>query len=121
MPMDIDHARSLELAQEQLQRGQALAAIETLARVLGEDPEDADAHALLALCLVRRKRLHAARLEAARALQIEPEHYFPHLAVATVASASRQFAEAEKHLLIAQTLSPEAGGVERELARLYLY
>ena len=111
----------LKLAQDQLERGQVLEAIETLASLLGEDPDDAQAHALLSICLVRRKRLHAAGLEAASALQLAPETAFPHIAAASVASASRRFEEAKQHLLTAASIDGDSALVERELARLHLY
>lgn len=115
------HQHLFDRAREQLQRGQVEAAIETLAALLGEDPDDAAGHALLALCLVRRKRLHAARLEAERALTLEPEAVLPHLAVAAVASCDRRFAVAEQHLQMAQALDPHAAEVQIQLARLYGY
>ena len=111
----------LNLAQDQLGRGQVLEAIETLASLLGEDPDDAQAHALLAICLVRRKRLHAAGLEAASALQLAPEMAFPHIAAASVVSASRRFQEAKQHLLTAASIDGDSALVERDLSRLHLY
>ena len=77
------NARLFNHAVAQLGRGQVDAAIETLARLLGQSPDDADAHALRALCLLRRKRLHAARLEAGTALSLEPDSVFAHRAMAT--------------------------------------
>lgn len=106
-------------AQQQLEHGQVLEAIETLASMLGKDPDDADAHALLSICLVRRKRLHAAGLEAESALALAPEHPFPHIAAAAVAVASRRFVEAEAQLLEARALEPRSSLIERNLAQLY--
>lgn len=113
--------RLLQHAQDQLARGQVEASIETLAALLGSDPDHADAHALLALCLVRRKRLHAARLEAERSVALDPEGLLPHLAAAAVASADRRFDVAEGHLRMARTVDPESAAVEIQLARLYMY
>jgi len=118
--MELQHRR-IQHAHDQMQRGQVLGAIETLAELLGEDPENADAHAMLALALVKRKRLHAARLESSRALELDPDHFFSHVVAGTVASADRRFADAENHLKAAQSLSPENDYVEAELARLYLF
>lgn len=106
-------------AQRQLEHGQVLEAIETLATILGHDPEDADAHALLAICLIRRKRLHAARIEADAALALAPEHPFPHIAAAAVATGARRFVDAERHLHEARALDPHSSHIERDLARLY--
>jgi tetratricopeptide (TPR) repeat protein len=113
--------RLLRHAQDQLARGQVEASIETLATLLGADPDHADAHGLLALCLVRRKRLHAARLEAERSVALDPEGVLPHLAAAAVASADRRFDVAESHLQAARSIDPESATVEIQLARLYLF
>lgn len=111
----------LQFAEDQLGRGQVEQAIETLAEYLGEAPEDADAHALLALCLIRRKRLYAAGLEAATALRLAPDRAFPHLAAASVASARGRYSEAKNHFLEAAAIDPDSALTERELARLNLY
>jgi tetratricopeptide (TPR) repeat protein len=110
----------LRRAGAQLARGQVDAAIETLAMLLGDEPDDADAHALLALCLARRKRLHAARMEAETSLQLDPENVFAHRAMALVLSFSRRFQEALKHLQAAQALAPDDALVEIDLAGLHL-
>lgn len=117
--MDTD--RMFRHAQHQLARGQVEAAIETLATLLGGEPDHADAHGLLAICLVRRKRLHAARLEAERSVALEPEGLLPHLAAAAVASADRRFKVAEEHLHTARSIDPESVDVEIQLAHLYGY
>jgi Flp pilus assembly protein TadD len=113
-----EHRR--RLAMDQIERGQVLDAIETLAELLGDSPDDADAHALLSLCLVRRKRLHAARLEADTAIALEPDSPLAHIAAGVVASSRRDYARAESHLLMAAELEPTSDWVQRELARLYL-
>ena len=115
----MESRRLFNHAHDQLARGQVEAAIETLANLLGSDPEHAPAHALLAICLVRRKRLHAARLEAERSLELDPEGVFPHLAAAAVAGADRRFPVAEQHLQAARALDPGSADVEIQLARLY--
>lgn len=109
----------LERAQHLLELGQIDQAIETLIRLLGDDPEHADAHALLALCLIRRKRLHAARLEAECAAELEPESAFAHLAMGAVLVARREFKLAEQHYLSAQQLDPESDRPHAHLAALY--
>ena len=115
----MESLRLFNHAHDQLARGQVQDAIDTLANLLGSDPEHAPAHALLAICLVRRKRLHAARLEAERSLELDPEGVFPHLAAAAVAGADRRFPVAEGHLLTARALDPGSVDVEIQLARLY--
>ena len=114
----IEHRRAL--AMDQIGRGQVPEAIDTLAELLGEVPDDADAHALLSLCLVRRKRLHAAKLEAESAIALEPESPLAHVAAGVVSSSRRKYAQAEAHLLEAATLDPSNDWVQRELAHLYV-
>lgn len=112
-------AHWFSIAEQQHARGQIDAAIETLTRVLGEDPDDGDAHAFLAICLLKRNRLHAAALEALRGAELDPESLFIHLASASVATAHRRFQLAEEHLATARGLYPEADAVYEHLARLY--
>jgi Flp pilus assembly protein TadD len=112
-----EHRRSLAI--DQLGRGQVLDAIETLAELLGDEPDDADAHALLAMALVRRKRLHAARLEADSAIALEPESPLAHVASGVVDSSRRHYPSAERHLLEAASLDPGSDWIQRELSRLY--
>lgn len=107
-------------AVDQLGHGQVDAAIETLAQLLGDTPDDAAAHSLLAICLVRRKRLHAARLEAEAGLALAPEDAFAHRAMAEVLIASRRFDDALAHLEQARAADPEDGEIEAALAWLYL-
>jgi tetratricopeptide (TPR) repeat protein len=115
----VNSARQRRLAIDQLGRGQVQDAIDTLAELLGEDADDAEAHALLSLCLVRRKRLHAAALEAASAIALDPESTLAHVASGVVAISRRKFPDAERHLLQAAELDPENDWVQRELAQLY--
>jgi Flp pilus assembly protein TadD len=117
----MDTHRMFRHAQHQLARGQVEAAIETLATLLGGEPDHADAHGLLAICLVRRRRLHAARLEAERSVALDPEGLLPHLAAAAAASADRRFKVAEEHLNTARSIDPESVDVEIQLAHLYSY
>ncbi|WP_190285605.1 tetratricopeptide repeat protein [Montanilutibacter psychrotolerans] len=116
---DAHQAYQLELAEEQLDRGQVDTAIHSLTRLLGEDPEHAGAHALLALALLRNKRLYAAQTEARRALELEPELLMAQLAAAMIAIAQRRFRDAERQLHDARALYPDAPAVDDALARLY--
>lgn len=109
----------MERAQRLYDNGQIDASIDLLTRFLGEHPDDANAHALLALCLVRRKRLHAARSEAGLAATLDPEAGFAHLAQGVVLTASRDFRAAEEHLKTALALEPEFSYAHVALSRLY--
>ncbi|MGO1069401.1 tetratricopeptide repeat protein [Lysobacter sp. CA199] len=108
------------MAERYYAHGRVDAAIDALLRLLGEDAEQADAHAFLALCLVKRKRLHAANLEAQRALELAPESGFAHLAAAIVAIARREFESAQSHLLTARESDPDSAAIADAFARLYL-
>ncbi len=105
-------------AQRMLDNGQVDQAINALTKLLGEDPDDGDAHALLSLCLIRRKRLHAAWLEAQRAAELEPESAFAHLSLGAVLTARREFKAAEQHLATALELDAESDAAHAQLARL---
>ncbi len=94
-------------------------ALDVLTRALGEDPENGDAHAMLAFCLVGKKRLYAAELEAAHALALESENPFAHLAMASASIAARKFARAEDHLNAAKALAPESVHAYALAASLY--
>ena len=109
----------MERAQRLYDNGQIDASIELLTRLLGEQPDDADAHALLSLCLVRRKRLHAAQSEARQAAALDPESAFAHLAMGVVLTASRDFKPAAEHLRTALALEPEFSYAHVALSRLY--
>lgn len=116
---DAGHGYWLQMAERYYAHGQINEAIDALLRLLGEDPDQAGAHAFLALCLVKRKRLHAAALEAGRALELEPDSPFAHLAAAIVATAGRRFRDAETHLQSARELDPDSASIADAFARLY--
>lgn len=111
---------SIEYARQQLARGQLDGAIQTLVRLLGDDADDADPHALLAHALLGRKRVHAAAAEARIALELDPESLPAQLAAAGVAIAQRRFRDAQALLDTARTMYPDAPVVEDMLARLHL-
>lgn len=115
----VDSQRLLQRADDLLVRGDVDQAISTLTMLLGEDPEESDAHALLALCLVRRKRLFAARHEAERAAELAPESLFAHIASGVVLTARGEYKAAEKHLLDACQIDPESDSAQAALANLY--
>jgi len=108
------------MAERYYAHGQIDEAIDALLRLLGDDADQADAHAFLALCLVKRKRLHAAHLEAGRALELEPESPFAHLAAAVVDIARRNLRSAQSHLQAARELNPDSAQIADAFARLYL-
>lgn len=119
MSDDLRLQRLLDHGLHLLRNGHIDQAIDVLTRVLGEAPEDAHAHAALALCLVSRRRLHAAKLEAAQAVTLDPDAPLAHLAMASVSIAHREFPAAEAHIDAARALSPEHPEAYRLAAALY--
>ncbi|MBI2307632.1 MAG: tetratricopeptide repeat protein [Rhodocyclales bacterium] len=89
---DLDRAIALN------RQGQHYAAIEVLRRILSEDPENADAHSILALALVGAKRIHAAQREAEIGLLLAPESPLAHHAMAWALIAHRRPLEAKSHV-----------------------
>lgn len=111
----------LELARRQMQIGQTDGAIDNLSAYLGENPQDAHAHALMAMCLHDRRRLTAAEHEARAALALDANDAFAHVACGQVAQAQRKPRAALAHFEAAQALAPEWDVPLRQLAWVYLY
>ncbi len=93
-------------AQRLLEIGQQDHAIDILCRLLGRDPNRADAHAILAMVLIDQGRLHAARQEASIALSLEPDSAFCHYAAAVVAMLQLRYREAYGFIEAALALEP---------------
>lgn len=110
--------RDLELARRLIRVGQHDGAIESLRRVLAEDPDHAEAHALLSLVLLGQRRLHAAGYEADAALALEPHAPLSLLASANVLIARRRLGEAEERLLELRRVAPGMAEGLRRLAGL---
>ncbi len=85
-------------------------AIEILKRVLTDDPEHANAHAVLALALVAAKRIGAAESEARLALSFDGGSAYCHYAAAAALHARRKLDEAWSHCQVAMEspLDPDA-------------
>ncbi len=65
--------RDLGLARAQIEAGNYAAAVESLKRVLGRNPENAEAFALLSLCRLEQERIADASHAIASALAIDAE------------------------------------------------
>jgi Flp pilus assembly protein TadD len=109
----------LAFARRQMRIGNHAGAIEQLRQALAADPTDAEAHALLALCLHATKRLYAAEYEAQQALAAAPELPAAHLAAGGIQLTRRRFAAAERHLQEALALDPTDATAYRLLASVY--
>lgn len=117
--MSRDVERRLERAERLLKIGQIDGAIDALREVLTSNPDLADAHAQLALCLLHKRRLHAARIESGIALSLDPESLLAHWAAAEVALAKREFKTAEQHIALLREQMPEEPAGDLMLARCY--
>jgi tetratricopeptide (TPR) repeat protein len=115
--MTRDAERFLERAQRLHELGQDDGAIDQLKRALTEDPDLAEAHAWLALCLLRKRRLHAAAVEAGLAITLGPELVLSQWVAAEVALAKRDFKKAEQHIETLLAEAPENPVVHRLKAR----
>jgi tetratricopeptide (TPR) repeat protein len=101
----ISFDRQLQRVRHLYEIGQYDGAIHQLKQTLTEDPDLAEAHAWLALCLLRKRRLHAAVVEASLAVTLAPELLLSQLVAAEVALAKRDFKAAGRHI---ETLLAEA-------------
>jgi tetratricopeptide (TPR) repeat protein len=109
--------RFIERAEHFYAIGHVDGAIDELKRALTDDPDDAEAHAWLALCLLRKRRLHAAGVEANLAMTLGPELLLSQLVAAEVAIAKRDFKVAGQHIETLLTEAPENPAFHRLKAR----
>jgi len=117
--MSVDPQRYVDDAQRLIDIGQVGGAIDRLRMALTEDPDLGDAHALLALCLLQKRRLYAAGIEMDLALTLAPEAPFTHWVAAELNLARRDFAAAERHVEQFRALAPDLPSPDRLLARCY--
>ena len=116
----MDISQQLEQAQRQIEFGQIDGAIHSLKHVLSIDPDFAEAHAYLALCLLEKKRLHAAVSEAGMALALDAELELAHYVMAHVLIAKRDFKQAESHVTLLLESNPNHPHYYLLQADLYL-
>jgi Flp pilus assembly protein TadD len=116
---DYEIERWLLTAQRQMSQGQHEGAIETIRQLLSRDPDFAEAHALLALCLLNLRRLHAAQYEADLALSLAPESSAALHASGAIHLARRRFKAAEERFERWRALCPHEPAVYRSLGHLY--
>ncbi len=86
----------LDLALVQFQQGSYPAAVDSLKRVLGRDPENARAFALLALCRLNQERIDDASRTIATALTLDAETSFYQWVDGLVAMARSDWSNAER-------------------------
>jgi len=77
-----------------------------LRAALGEEPNDAVAHAFLSLCLLELKRYDEATSEAAEAIRLAPDFPFAHAALARVMFERNRLQRADEAISEAIRLDP---------------
>ncbi len=115
----METAHTLDRAQRML-RVSPRSAIDLIRSVLSEDPESADAHALMSFALRRTKRIYAAEHEAREAIRLEPNRSRGYHALGLALIAQRRARQAEEALRQAVTLSPEWADHQVALAQVAL-
>lgn len=111
----------LQLAYQRLQADHNDGAIDALRQLLANDPDSAEAHALLAICLMNMRRVHAAKREVQLALAADAQLPMAHYAAALVAIALRKFKLAQEHvtqLLDMEPLNPANYRCQADLYQL---
>ncbi|HEV2694850.1 MAG TPA: tetratricopeptide repeat protein [Verrucomicrobiae bacterium] len=91
-----------------------------LRQVLAVDPNDAYAHALLALCLVHAGKYEEAANEARQAIHLGPDFSFAHYAHAQVLFKRNRFGEALMAINEAIRLDPDDADYHAVLANIHL-
>jgi tetratricopeptide (TPR) repeat protein len=110
----------LERAATAMRMGDMASAIEHLRAILGEEPENAQAHALLAFALLGTRRRHAARHEAAIAVACDPELGIGHRARGYVALSENDTPTAQAAFEHALAIDPSDEQNLLGLSRCYL-
>lgn len=91
-----------------IQQHRSEQAADQLRQLLAQDPNCAEAHALLALCLLKNKdQWHAATREAEHAVGLDPSSSLSHYVLAAVHEKRNRFPEALEAIGEAIQLSPE--------------
>lgn len=114
MPTSLDHAR-VWLAQ-----GRADLAEPALRRALSEDPDDALAHGLLGLCLVKLERMPDAVEQAQEAIRCAPDQPIGHYVLAVASLQRGDVARARRAIDEALRIEPADADAWTVLASLEL-
>lgn len=93
-------------AEHLLRAGNPDAAIHRLKQALTEDPEQAEAHALLAAVLLAQERTHAAAHEAKLALQLDPNQVMGRIVEIQTLLLRRKFNQVSQRINELEALEP---------------
>jgi tetratricopeptide (TPR) repeat protein len=97
---------ALVRAQLLFQHSRYAEAEKELRRALGESPNEAAAHALLAICLAEQDKLEEAQYTAEEAITLEPDWAYAHHCRSVVLEHRKRYAEAEASAREAVRLEP---------------
>ena len=97
------------------------AAEQEVRQALLESPQDAFAHALLGLCLMRQDKLPEAQAETEQAIVLSPDEPYPHYCRSIVLDHRRRHAEAEQAALEAVRLEPTSPDFRSQMALTLLH
>ncbi len=103
---DRHHQQLVTRARQRIAHGDLHHACELLQECLAGDPDHAEAHALLALCLLDLRLLGPAQAEAEAALLCDPQEALAHSAMGSVCLGDRRFTRASEHYERALQLDP---------------
>jgi tetratricopeptide (TPR) repeat protein len=81
-------------------------ALQELEKALALEPQNADCHALMGICLAQAGRHQAGLAAAKQALQLAPESAYPHFALALIHRARKRWRRARRAILEAIRLEP---------------
>ncbi len=110
----------LQRAQLLMEQSRFELAEKELRQSLVDEPDDALAHAVLAICLTRLRRPGMALREAELALGCDPEQPFVHYAKSIVEAARNCFDDAQQSILQAIGLDPYSTTYFAQLSRIHL-
>ena len=110
----------LERALLLLQQSSYDLAEKELRQLLARDPDDAQAHALLAFSLVQQERLEEAEGSARQAIQLAPDHPYCHYCLGVVKIQKDDLAGARQAIEEAIRLDPEDSDYHGLRALIYL-
>ncbi len=90
-----------------------------LRQSLAQQPDGAQAHALLALCLSEREAFEEATEEVHQAVHLAPDEPFPHYVLSRVMSDRNRYQEANEAILEAIRLDPDDASNFAQLAQIH--
>ncbi len=114
-----DAPRLEQQARADFESGRIVEAIETMQRVVVLAPEDAEAHFLLGVMLLRTDRVVEAEVELARAVALAPRDAKMLAAYGLALRAQKRWSDAESALVRSLLLAPGESSTIAALGELY--